>query len=533
MRANSLAALLCLAAVCTCTGVATDPPGRGGQGLSARDKDAGAAVLVADEEVAPSVPSFRADQAVADRIAPPAMCNLSINEVAAFQSVKSSLWLGGQIVEGGPGLVAGRATLFRVFVSPGPAWPNRLAKARLTLTEPGGSIRVYETEKLMTGPSSDGNGASTFNFAIEGTAITNVTKYHVELDIGEQCRRFEKSRAVPGQGPLPLGAVDMPVLQLVLVPMKYTADGSGRLPDTSQQQLERIKASLLAMLPLRDLQLSVRDVVETNVVLDAQTFPLFLDKVRALRASDNVAMNVHYLGLVAPAPTLADYCQGSCTAGLAFGNMSDDPTLRAGVAVSLPGDEAIRTLIHELGHTLGLRHAPCNTGDALDPLFPHEGGLVGVWGYDERQRKLRDPASVGDFMGYCPDHWISDYSYTRVFDRVRSFAADGRHALTTMPVALHPMTSVWVPLVAPALVGERTGVGAPLPGRSQPATWRPLGGADQALEVQSLPVQDAQGHMWLLPDWVVATRGEVFLPGVTKPLPLPLLRPLSESDMAK
>ena len=56
-------------------------------------------------------------------------------------------------------------------------------------------------------------------------------------------------------------------------------------------------------------------------------------------------------------------------------------------------------------------------------LFPYKGGLVGVWGYDKRQRKLRDPEAVGDFMGCCADHWISDFSYNKVLARFRSFSA--------------------------------------------------------------------------------------------------------------
>lgn len=519
MRKPSFGTLLCTVALSACTGLVTEPPDQEGQGLSSRDRDAAAAPQA---DAAPSGLRFRDDESLRDTTPPPSACDLAVTEVAAFQSIKSSLWLGGQIVEGGPSLVAGRATMFRVFVSPGPLWPNRVSKARLTLTEPGGSIRVYETEKLMVGASSDGNGASTFNFAIEGSAIGSETKYQVELDIGQECRRFEKSRAVPRQGPLPVGAVNLPALQLVLVPMAYEVDGSGRLPDTSQQQLDRIKAAVLAMLPLREVQLSVRAPIDTNMALDAQSFPLFLDKVRALRAADNVPAHVHYLGLVAPAASLADYCQGSCTAGLAFGNMADDPTLRAGVAVGFSGDESIRTLIHELGHTLGLRHAPCNTNDAVDPLFPYEGGLVGVWGYDERQRVLRDPAMVGDFMGYCSDHWISDYSYSKILSRLRSFAPDGTQALSVVAVSREPMTSVWVPLTGPAVRGQSHGVGLPLPGQTQLALWQPGAGGRQAVDVQSLQVQDTKGHMWLLPDWLLSLAGELHLPGEAGALHLPL-----------
>gem|GEM_PF-3860580 len=513
MRVQILITFLWLLAVPACSGLVVDPAGEQGLGSFSEGRHADASATPAPH-LGLVVPRLRNDVVgTDDSVVAPANCDLAITEVAVFQSVKSTLWQVGKILEGGPLLVAGKGTLFRVFVSPGTRWVDKLSKARLILTEPAGSIRVFETEKLMVGPSIDGNGSSTFNFSIQGSAINPDTKYQVELDMGPECRRFESSRSVPRQGPLLLGAVNVPTLEVVLVPMAYDADRSHRLPDTSGQQLERIKSAMLAMLPLRDVRLSVRSAVTTDMPLDAESFPMFLEKIRGLRATDNAGVNVHYVGLVMPAATLAEYCKGSCTAGLAFGNMVDDPALRVGVALGFPGDEATRTLIHELGHTLGLKHAPCNTNDSVDPAFPHEGGLLGVWGYDERQRRLRDPSAVGDFMGYCSDHWISDYSYNKIMARVRSFAPlSGSQALSVGTAFSESMTSVWVPSVGPLRRGESKLAAGTFARSVQVARWQPTIGAPVEVQVQSLPVEDLPGRMWMVPSRLLGLSGELALP---------------------
>jgi hypothetical protein len=73
---------------------------------------------------------------------------------------------------------------------------------------------------------------------------------------------------------------------------------------------------------------------------------------------------------------------------------------------------------HELGHALGLEHAPCGTGGDAGP-FPYEDSSIGVWAYDEITSKLVDPAKARDLMSYCDPPFMSDYNYRRLFGRIR------------------------------------------------------------------------------------------------------------------
>ncbi len=203
LRAGITGTIVWLLAVSACTGLVIDPAGQDSNGADVTLANQGSPGSQPPEEISGFVPTQIRDDIKAsdENVAAPPACDLAISQVAAYQSIKTVLWQEGKIVEGGALLVAGKATLFRAFASRGPRWADRLAKARLTLTEPTGSVRVFEAEKLMVDSSIDGNGASTFNFSIQGSSITTETRYQVELDMGEACRRFESSRSAPRQGP--------------------------------------------------------------------------------------------------------------------------------------------------------------------------------------------------------------------------------------------------------------------------------------------------------------------------------------------
>jgi hypothetical protein len=85
---------------------------------------------------------------------------------------------------------------------------------------------------------------------------------------------------------------------------------------------------------------------------------------------------------------------------------------RAAIGWDEPSDVQ-RVVAHELGHTWGQLHTPCNRPLNIDPSFPYPAGNIGVYGYDATANSVILP-SASDIMGYCSDPWISDYIYNRV-----------------------------------------------------------------------------------------------------------------------
>jgi YVTN family beta-propeller protein len=83
----------------------------------------------------------------------------------------------------------------------------------------------------------------------------------------------------------------------------------------------------------------------------------------------------------------------------------------------------------EIAHNLGRRHAPCSEHsdplpDKLDPEWPPDhpigeigdGTFFGAWGFDTKSRTVLSPYRYRDFMGYCSDEWVSDYTYKKLFE---------------------------------------------------------------------------------------------------------------------
>src|SRR5205814_2908848 len=103
-----------------------------------------------------------------------------------------------------------------------------------------------------------------------------------------------------------LGARRVGKLRLKIVPIRFGADGSDRLPDTSSDQLARIRERLLAMYPVESVELSVREPVRTKLAVTGapETWDSLLDSMRDLRAADSPDADVYYFGLIAPAETL-------------------------------------------------------------------------------------------------------------------------------------------------------------------------------------------------------------------------------------
>jgi hypothetical protein len=264
-------------------------------------------------------------------------------------------------------------------------------------------------------PSTDADGASTFNLELPQDAFGPATEYAVELRETSRCTALvgqAHGARFPAQGLAPVGARQTGPIKVMLVPVRYLADGSGRLPDTSAAQLEQMSRRLYSMYPTTEVMISVRDSVGT----DRLTLGDMLDQVRELRASDAPASDLSYYGMVRQAETFGDYCQGTCTTGIAgFGSMNG--TTGAGMGIGFAG-AAASTFVHELGHIYRRPHAPCGEPSAPDQSYPYPNAGLGSWGYDLRTHELFEPTTHVDFMSYCSPDWISDYSYQQILERI-------------------------------------------------------------------------------------------------------------------
>ena len=306
---------------------------------------------------------------------------------------------GIQNREQGVPLMAGREALLRVFVTGDQDsfyQPHVVALFyhgdRLTY---GADMRI--DSEVLPGEVREGRLEQSFNSVIPGWVIRPGTRMVIELDRDRSVPLGPGSRLrIPDVGRLELNVTTLPVLDLTVVPIVVASkQGDGiydwtRDLDADSEQLHFTRS----VLPITDMDVSVHEGYVTTADLSTGAgWGELLGELTFLRRTE--ARKGYYYGAIELDETAT--WDGLAYIGFPLAIGAADP----------------RTIAHELGHTLSLRHAPCGGAIGPDPAYPHEGGIIGAWGFDFREARVVDSLLYKDVMGYCRPSWISDYSFAK------------------------------------------------------------------------------------------------------------------------
>lgn len=371
---------------------------------------------------------------------------LAVQDVAIFQAVKLPIVTAGErVADETTPIVAGRPGVLRVYVQPTEDYTEQSVTAVLSLKQGTKTLEPRTLTKSIAGASSDKDTDSVFDFTLAAEDITSDLSYSITLTGAAQSGDAPASS--PARYPADasyevLGATATSKdLKVVLVPVRYRADSSGRLPETSDEQIETYRNALKTMYPVANVEVSVREPLDWTSPIQGNGagWDTILNAMIRLRERDQVPSDVYYYGAFSPRASLASFCGAGCVMGLS--GLADDasnPILRASVGVGFAGEEAAQTMAHEIGHAHGRPHAPCGGADGPDPAYPrtstYREGSIGVWGYNVVTNKFIPPTHK-DFMGYCQPTWISDFNYKKLFERVVEVnaSASARWVGTTAP----------------------------------------------------------------------------------------------------
>lgn len=370
-----------------------------------------------------------------DDAAPSALVeNLEITGIAVLQGVKVDVVKAGSLVarsKRNAPVVAKRPGLLRVYVKPGSGWDSQEVTAEVRFVNGSTKRPVLRDKKTIKAVSKDEDINSTLNIEFDADDLAAGTKFQVVLTGkggAEVADGEESSARFPADGTLEdLGAEISGKLKVVVVPVKYDADGSGRSPDVSKAQLDRYKNTLMKMYPTSEVELTARQPyswTQSAISRNGAGFSNVLQAMYNLRRSDRVDDDVYYYGVFSPASSMMTFCSAGCVAGLSTVGEENAPMMRASVGLGFNGQQSANTMAHELGHAHGREHAPCGDPDGVDRSYPYAQAAIGVWGYDIFAKTLISPTKGRDIMAYCPNEWVSDYTYGKLFDRIQAVATE-------------------------------------------------------------------------------------------------------------
>jgi len=370
---------------------------------------------------------------------PPALATgIQIRDIAVYQGVEIPIASdGASISSRNAPIVEGADAMIGVYVDLTGEWQAREVVARLAIDAGFGEESTYEDTRVISAPSGTDPTATSFSFQVSGADITTAATYSVgiyETSTDADYPGVADGARFPSTGSTDLGAQSTNgAFNLVLVPFRYDADGSGRLPPLDESALDVYREKFLSMYPIAQVNLSVREPVSYTSTIGATTgWSNWLDALTSVREQDAPPANTFYYGVASPASSWNQFCSSGCVAGLGWVPGRDTEYLRAAVGVSFPDGVSVGTALHEVGHTLGRSHTPCGNPSGVDPEYPYAGGYLGVWGFDILEQSLKDPDQYTDIMGYCNKQWISDYTYAGIFERI-AYANQGNAMLLPTP----------------------------------------------------------------------------------------------------
>jgi len=430
--------------------------------------------------------------------APPvAVRSLRISDVTINQGVSVPVVDSGASVNNRRApLVADRDGVLRVFVEPQAGWQTRDVIARLTLN--GGP---RETQMQVTGPSSATSLTSTINFALAPDELAESSTFSVELLEVDPCGNYVgtvSGSRYPTASAQSLDVAAAPgPFRIVLVPVRYQADGSNRTPNTDGATVARFTQGMYGMFPVADFDVLVRQSpldFDRTISADGGGWTDLLNECLSLRAADNASPNTYYYCALRPSDNLGDFCGGGCVAGIGPVPSAADTFNRG--ALGLLYNDDLDTFVHEIGHSLGLPHAPC--GVAGDPAFPYSNGGIGVLGFDLEARELIS-TQYRDVMGYCDPFWISDYNYDKLYDRLVSVTAQSVAVLKRggSPLAFRPVV---IDIDGTLTIGDTLWVDdAPL-GEPVTAEWIDEAGRSEEVAATLVRVTHVPGGIIYVPE---------------------------------
>jgi trimeric autotransporter adhesin len=244
------------------------------------------------------------------------------------------------------------------------------------------------------------NIAQTFRVRLPDAWVASALKVRIDVDPANPAGALATREATPVVGePIALEVVLVPLISGTDAPaMPTTTTVADALARVFPLPRDRVRVTVRApfQLPLPFLR---SDGTFNDEAWPNGVYNLTLLRNLEVGSTDNKKI---YYGMVRP------YAGG--VGGVAGSN-------KAAVGKDTTHSTWERIMVHEVGHLMGLTHAPCGPSD-VDPNYPYAGGVMGKAPlFNSLTDLIANPSTgdaVWDVMGYCGGYWFSDYNIAKM-----------------------------------------------------------------------------------------------------------------------
>ena len=365
---------------------------------------------------------------------------IEANQGTGVQIFADGAWVGAD--QRNAYLIRDRDTLIRVahVIDDPSAWLPRNITAFLHILPGDGSPEIVQQQQLFIDADSELRDLlSGFYFGITQEAAVPGTQIWLELrESDDSIDVSAMAEGVPTLDPLQVGYQDVELqMKVMIVPVLYEHYDPPTLVELTDAEMKLFHDDLLQQNPAQTIDIQVRDepLVRSQQLTDLGDL---LGPTRGLRIQDGAPPNVYYHAMIDVRGSGVNMVAGiawltgpskqdgdSRVAATVFNRPSSPPSEEGGEPTYFPPSESARTWVHEIGHNQGLQHVACPNGGAAgpDPSYPYEEGKIGVYGFGIRNYQLFSPLHAHDYMSYCGNSWVSDWTWNKTYNRIQTLTS--------------------------------------------------------------------------------------------------------------
>ena len=298
-------------------------------------------------------------------------------------------------------LLAGEVALLRVFVTAPQGSGATMPAVRATFWVDdieAHSVDIPASSRAVPDTVAEGDLARSANATIPAEVVAPGLEVVIEVDPdGTLDPELGVTKRIPESGRLAVDVQAVPHFKLTLIPFLWEGEADSSVVESvdsiaADPDGHRLLIDTRRLLPIAGLSVTAHEPV---LVSHPSPYRI-LAQVDAIRLMEDGSG--HWMGLFTRRPGSRRAWPGGVG------------QLPGKASVSLPRPYF---MAHELGHNLGLRHAPCGGAGGPDPWFPSPAGRIANWGYDFEKKALVRP-NTPDIMSYCDNpHWTSAYHFNK------------------------------------------------------------------------------------------------------------------------